>query len=181
MKKFILSVIAGCLLFTNVWADHEADHRYNIRGYVLDTKQNGIKGLTIQAFADGALLGTGKTDPGGYYSLHLHLHDEDYHRTLKLQAGPHEAELKVSFEPGDKTSSRVHEANFVAGKFVEGKLGRFRIPPWSYAVGGLLLIMLIAVLLEKRRKKKVRLEKYGPGDKQSTSGHKAKKARRKKN
>jgi len=39
---------------------------------------------------------------------------------------------------------------------------------------------VIMVLLEKQRKKKVRLAKYGASEKHSPSGHKAKKARRKK-
>jgi hypothetical protein len=180
MRATILSIIAGSLLFTNVWADHEPDHRYNIRGYVLDGSQRGIDNITVQAFAEGKSLGDSKTNADGYYSMHLHLHDEDFHRILKLQAGPHEAELRVTFERGDDTSARIHEANFVDGKYVEGALERFRIPDWSYAAGGLVLFMTIMVLLEKHRKKKIRLAKFGTHEKHSPSGHKAKKARRKK-
>lgn len=180
MTRIFISLVVGCLLFTNAWADHEPDHRYNIRGYVLDAGQEGIRNLTIQAFSEGELLGSGKTDAEGYYSLHLHLHDADNRRRIKLRAGSHEAELRVTFDVGDKTTARIHEANFVDGKYVEGKLGRFRVPSWSYAVGGLVLFMLIAVFLEKRRKKKIRLAKYGSGDKHSAPVHKGKKARRKK-
>ena len=179
MRIVIIFMFAGCLLSTNLWADHEPDHRYNVRGYVLDAKQRGIDNLTVQAFLDGKELGSTQTNGDGYYTLHLHLHDPDYHRVLKLRAGPHEAELRVTFDVGDTTSARIHEANFIDGKFVEGALERFRIPSWSYAVGGLLLIIVIAVLLEKRRKKKIRLAKYGPAKKHSPSKHKAKKGRRK--
>ena len=180
MRAIVLSIIAGCLLFTNVQADHEPDHRYNIRGYVLDGSQQGIANLTVQAFSKGKLLGDSKTNADGYYSMHLHLHDEDYHRILKLRAGSYEAELRVTFDRGDETIARIHEANFVDGKYVEGALDRFRIPDWSYAAGGLALFMVIMVLLEKHRKKKIRLAKYGANEKHSPSGHKAKKARRKK-
>ena len=180
MRVIVISVIAGCLLFTGVRADHEPDHRYNIRGYVLDARQQGIDNITVQAFADGKSLGTSKTNADGYYSMHLHLHNEDYRRVIKLRAGPHEAELRVTFDPEDSTSARIHEANFVDGQLVEGALSRFHIPPWSYPVVGLVLIMTILVFLEKRRKKKIRLAKFGSSAKHHPSGHKAKKARRKK-
>jgi hypothetical protein len=45
---------------------------------------------------------------------------------------------------------------------------------------GLVLIMTILVFLEKRRKKKIRRAKFGSAAKHHPSGHKAKKARRKK-
>jgi hypothetical protein len=168
------------LLFSNASADHEPDHRYVIRGYVVDTNDRGIANQTIQVFAQTELLGTEKTDGDGYYSMHLHLHNEDYGRRLRLRAGTLEAELRVNFDRADSVSARTHEANFVGGKLVEGQLQRFRVPSWSYAVGGLVLFMLIAVILERRRKKKIRLAKHGSGEKHSPSGHKAKKIRRRK-
>jgi hypothetical protein len=80
----------------------------------------------------------------------------------------------------DDTSARIHEANFVGGKFIEGNLGRFRVPSWSYAVGGLLLFMVILVFLERRRKKKIRLAKFGTSETSHPPGRKVKKSRRKK-
>ena len=180
MRTVIYFIIAGSLFFNNVWADHEPDHRYNIRGYVLSTNQQGIDNLTVQAFAQGELLGSSKTDANGYYSMHLHLHNSDYQRILKLRAGSQEAELRVTFDLEDDTSARIHEANFVDGKYIEGSLSRFRIPSWSYAVGGLLLFMIILIYLERRRKKKIRLAKYGTTEMYSPSKHRTKKSRRKK-
>ena len=180
MRTIIFYLIAGSLFFNDVWADYEADHRYNIRGYVLNANQKGIDNLSVQAFAEGELLSTGKTDADGYYSLHLHLHNSDYHRILKLRAGSHEADLRVTFDVEDDTSARIHEANFVGGKFIEGNLDRFRVPSWSYAVGGLLLFMVILVFLERRRKKKIRLAKFGTSETSHPPGRKAKKSRRKK-
>jgi hypothetical protein len=180
MRAIIFFIITGSLFFNNVWADHEADHRYNIRGYVLDAKQQGIDNLTVQVFAQGELLDSSKTNADGYYSIHLHLHNSDFHRILKLRAGPHETELRVTFDAEDDTSARIHEANFVDGKFIEGSLGHFRIPPWSYAVGGLLLFMMTLIYLERRRKKKIRLAKHGKNETHPPSRQKAKKSRRKK-
>ncbi len=53
MRTLIYCLIAGSLFFNNVWADHEPDHRYNIRGYVLNAKQQGIDAIPVQAFAQG--------------------------------------------------------------------------------------------------------------------------------
>jgi len=179
MRLVIIFLFAGCLLSTNLWADHEPDHRYNVQGYVLDADQRGTSNLAFQVFSEGKSLGSTKTNTDGYYSLILHLHDEDYNRILKLRAGPHRADIKVTFDVNDAFSARVHKANFINGQYVEGAIGRFRIPSWSYALSGLLLIIVAAVFLEKRRKKKIRLAKYGPSDKRSPSKNKSKKGRRK--
>jgi hypothetical protein len=180
MRTIIFFIIAGSFFCSNAWADHEPDHRYNIRGYVLDANQEGIADLTVQASADGQILGTSNTAADGFYSMHLHLHNADYHRILKLRAGSQQAELRVTFDRDDHTSARVHDANFVDGKYIEGNLARSRILAWSYAAGGLVLFMMILGYLERRRKKKIRLAKYGTGNAHHESKHRAKKARRKK-
>lgn len=180
MRIFILSLITGCLFINNVWADHEADHRYNVRGYVLDASEDAIKNQLVQVFAEGQLLGTGRTGSDGYYSMHLHLHNSDLNRALKLQAGKLEAEIRVQFDASDKTSVRIHDANFIDGKYVAGSLQRLRIPSWIYAVIVVIGIVLVAFFLEKRRKKKIRLAKYGPADGHAASAHKSRKPKRKK-
>jgi len=180
MKTILLAVITGCLTITNVWAEHEVDHRYNIRGYVLDENQQGISNLNVQVFYGNSLLENGKTDFGGYYSIHLHLHNSDNRRILRLRAGPYETELRVTFDPGDINTLRVHHANFINGEYVEGTLGRFRIPTWWYAVGGLLALGAIVVILETRRKKKIRQKMVKLNQKQPPGKHKSKRRRRKK-
>lgn len=145
-------------IFGQLRAEHEADHRYNIRGYLLDASDRGIADQKVLVFDRGKLLASAETDQSGYYSMHLHLHDEDLGRKLTLQAGSSKAQLRVKFDPGDKTTVRRHDANFVAGEFYEGELGRFRVPPWTYAVAGLALFALTLVMLEKRRRAKLRNE-----------------------
>ena len=180
MKTIILAVITGCLIASNAWAEHEADHRYNIRGYVLDENQRGIGNLNVAVLHDGSLLESSKTDSGGYFSIHLHLHNSDKGRILILRAGPYESELRVTFDPGDVSTQRVHEANFVAGKYIEGSLGRFRVPTWWYVIGGLLILGAIVVILERRRKKKIRQKMGISADNQPAGKRKSKKRRRKK-
>lgn len=146
-----------CLLMIGqLRAEHEVDHRYNIRGYLLDAGERGIVDQEVKVYDSDKLLGTGETDSSGYYSIHLHLHDADLRRKLTLRAGSSQAQLRVTFDPNDKTTVRVHEANFVGGKFVEGDLGRIRLPPWIYVLVGLVAIGFILVMLEKRRRAKLR-------------------------
>jgi hypothetical protein len=163
-----------------VWAEHEVDHRYNIRGYVLDQNQQGISNQDVRVFSDSSLLASTRTDSAGYYSLHLHLHNSDNRRVLKLHAGSDQADLRVTFDPTDTTTLRVHEANFIGGEYIEGSLGRIRIPPWVYPVGGLLALGVFVVMLEKRRKQKIKQKKIESNQKPSSSSRKSKKRRRKK-
>ena len=168
------------MTFSNVWAEHEVDHRYNIRGYILHKNQQPISNQNVQVFDGGKLLGENKTDSAGYYSLHLHLHNSDKGRKLRLLSGSNEAEIRATFDADDLSTLREHDANFVGGEFVEGDLDRFRIPPWSYPVAGLILISFIAVKLEKRRKRKIREKHSGHGQQAASVGHKKKKKNRKK-
>ena len=169
-----------CLLASNVQAEHEVDHRYQVRGYLLDENDRGIANQDVIAFDGTSPIASGKTDSSGYYSLHLHLHNEDNGRRLRLRAGPHQADLRVRFDPGDLTTIRVHDANFIAGKFVEGDLGRFRVPGWVYPLVAILIIGFGLVLLEKRRRRKILQSKFASTSGSSSDSRKTKRKRRKK-
>lgn len=179
--KFIFLIIATLgLLISNALAEHEVDHRYNVRGYILDQDENAISDQAVRVFDGGNMLGEGKTDSSGFYSVHLHLHNDDHGRKFSLRSGASQAEFRVSFDPSDLTTLRVHDANFVGNEYIEGPLSRFRIPPWVYPLVGFVLIFFIVVKLEKRRKKKIREKAEAHGGQHSTAGHKKKKRKRKK-
>ncbi len=168
--RIIVFSIVWLFAITNAWAEHEVNHRYNIRGYVLDENDRGIDNLDVVVTDGGRLLKRGKTDSAGYYSLHLHLHNTDNRRQLKLRAGSSIAEFRVKFDPSDLATVRVHDANFIAGEFVEGGLRRFRLPPWIYPLAGLFALGFGLVILEKRRKKKIRQKKIAATKKGMGSG-----------
>lgn len=179
MKRLIILLVFACLFSGSIWAEHEANHRYNIRGYLLDADQQGTAGIAVQAFSGSELLATTQSDAEGYFSLHLHLHNTDNRKVLLLRAGQLEKEIRVVFDPGDVTTARVFDANFVDGQFVEGNLGRFRIPVWVYPLAAIVAIILIAVVLETRRKRKIRMRKKKAAEQQGHSSHKNR-ARKKK-
>ena len=65
MKTILLAVITGCLIASNAWAEHEVDHRYIIRGFVLDENQRGIGNLNVEVLRDGSLLGSSNQRSSG--------------------------------------------------------------------------------------------------------------------
>ena len=177
----ILFLTAFCLLVAGpAIAEHEADHRYHVRGFVLDENDKAIAGEAVVISSAGTLLASGETDWTGYYSLHLHLHNEDLGRRLQVSAGGARGEIEVSFDPRDRTTARVHEVNFVGGRLVEGSLGRWRIPPWAYVLAGFIVLGATLVLLEKRRRRKLRAQQLQHAAPGSASGGKRRKKRRKK-
>ena len=137
-------------------AEHEVDHRYHVRGYLLDAEEGESSTRKYKVHDDDKVLGSGETDRFGYYSIRLHLPDTDLPRVLPLRAGANQARLRVIFDPNDKTTVRTHDANFVGYEFVERDFGRIRLPAWIYPLAGLKLVGFILVMLEKRRRQKIR-------------------------
>lgn len=176
-----LIIAALCLLASGtVMAEHEVDHRYQVRGFVLDADENALAGREVVLANGGTVLASGRTDSSGYYSIHLHLHNEDLGRRLQLRAGNARGEIRVSFDPQDRSSVRIHDANLIGGKLVEGSLGRWRTPTWLYVLAAFVVLGAALVMLEKRRRRKLRarqLQHAAPG---LPSGGRRKKKRRKK-
>jgi hypothetical protein len=175
MRFFAFILPALCLVANNALAEHEIDHRYNVRGYVLDDQEEALVNQEVQVFDGASLLARTKTDSSGFYSMYLHLHNEDKGKEIRLRTGSGEADIQVSFDPADDTTQRVHDANIVGGKLVEGSLNRFRIPSWIYPLAGLFAIGFILVMLEKRRRKKLRHNLSATGSGKGRGGRKGKK------
>ena len=64
--------------------EHEADHRYNVRGYVLDAGERPLD-ETITVRMGGEVIGAGRTDGDGFFSIPLHLHESDIGKTLAVR------------------------------------------------------------------------------------------------
>lgn len=179
MKTLVVFVAICSLVLNGALAEHEVDHRYTVQGYVLDENKNTIGKQLVRIYDGDKMLAQTETDSSGYYSLDLHLHNEDIGRKLRLQSGPREGEFRVTFDPDDLTTRRVHEANFVGAKYVEGSLNLFRMPAWIYPVIGIVALFFVAAKLEKRRRRKLREKHAAHHGGQHASGHKKKKKRKK--
>ena len=179
MRSLILAAL--CLLASGAaMAEHEADHRYQVRGFVLDADENALSGREIVVANGGTVLASGRTDSSGYYSLHLHLHNEDLGRVLQLRAGNARGEIRVSFDPQDRSSARIHDANFVGGELVEGSLGRWRTPAWLYPLAAFVVLGAALVMLEKRRRRKLRQSHLQHVGQAAAPGSRRRKKRRRK-
>ncbi len=179
MRILILGAI--CLLASGaVMAEHEADHRYQVRGFVLDADENALAGREVVVANGGTVLASGRTDSSGYYSLHLHLHNEDLGRMLQLRAAKARGEIRVSFDPQDRSTARIHDVNFIGGELVEGSLGRWRTPVWLYVLAVFIVLGAVLVMLEKRRRRKLRTQQLQHAAPGSPAGGKRKKKRRRK-
>ncbi|MFT5219492.1 MAG: hypothetical protein ACI87H_001629 [Gammaproteobacteria bacterium] len=168
-------VLQASLWSGNALAEHENDHRYNIRGYILDAGRNAIVGEQVRVFLEGKLLEKNTTDSSGYYSLNLHIHNAELSKKLTIKSGSKEAEIRVSFDPADKNTIRIHHANFIGSEFSEGSLDLFRFPVWGYVLLGFLILGFIVVTLEKRRRRKLRLANHPPDEKKAKKKKKRKK------
>lgn len=113
-------------------AEHEADHRYDVRGYVLGADKRPIAATHVVVRQGDKVIGSGRTDREGFYAIELHLHDADIGSTFAVRTGEHQALVRMQAEYGDRTTARVHHVNFIGGEVVEKNLSRLNIPAWAY-------------------------------------------------
>jgi hypothetical protein len=136
-------LVIAILLFMfagTVAAEHEADHRYDVRGYVLDAEKNSRAGVPVTILMGEQIIGSGRTDSEGYYSIRLHLHDSDIGRPLVVRAGNAQAEIRMQANPGDKATTRLHHLNFVGSDVVEEELSAGPVPTWAYIAAAPLVL-----------------------------------------
>jgi len=143
----VILLLAPALL-SPVLAEHEADHRYTVRGYVLDDQRQPLAGkkVSIRGFASAT------TDSAGEYRIRLHLHNADLGKNLQIHSDGVESTIRVSFDPSDTHSARVHYANFVGGEFVSGELSGTGFPAWGFAAAGLGVVMAGGLVLAAKRR-----------------------------
>ena len=154
------TVAAALILFAAaVAAEHQADHRYNVRGYVLSTDKRPRDAVAVTIRKDGQFIGGGRTDDEGYYAIQLHLHDSDIGGTLAVRAGEHQALIRMQSEYGNQTTARVHHVNFVGGEVIEKNLSGIGIPAWVYVAAAPLVLWAMVYLtgVIRRKVRKVRL------------------------
>lgn len=140
-------------------AEHEANHRYNVRGYVLDAENRPVADAPVSIRMGEDLVGSARTDSDGYYSIRAHLHDSDLGRTLSVRAGEDRVEIRMQGTPRDLATERIHYVNVVGGELVERELDRGGLPRWSYAAGGLLLASAGIVAAQRWRRRSRRLKR----------------------
>lgn len=174
----IAVVLAALAAPFAAYAEHEANHRYTLRGYVLDAQRRPVADAPVSVRMGGQLVGSARTDSEGFYSIRAHLHDTDLGRKLTVRAGEHQAEVRMQGTPGDLTTERIHHVNLVGGELVERELDWGGVPGWSYAAGGLVLASTGVVVARRLRRRSKRLRRREQAASQSPQSKKEKRKRK---
>jgi len=112
---------------TPAYADHEPNHRYEVQGYLLDANRNPVPGVGIAISSGNQILGNAVSEDNGFYYMKLHLHDTSIGRKLQISTADFSGTIVMKATAGDKTTRRLHYANFIGGKLQErpdSRLGR---------------------------------------------------------
>ena len=148
----LLLVVCFSLLPGAASAKHEADHRYNVKGFVLDENEAPLADTVVTIRVGGSVIGSQKTDSQGYYNIELHLHDTDLGKKLRIKTAAGEATIRAAFTLGNKATRRVHDANLVGGKLIEQRLAGTGFPTWVYVTAGAFIILAVMMFAPELRR-----------------------------
>lgn len=178
-----LAVLLVVLPLTPALATNEVDHRYDVMGYILSSDQQPIPGIPVVGRIDGKVMGSGRSDSDGYYRFRMHLHDSGLGRELRLKTPEYQGAVRISFAPGNASTQRLHYANFIGGKLVEGELpGRGGISTTMVAVGAGAAILLASFFFVTRHLRRIRRRRQRAQQKAAKvqSGSSSKRGKRRK-
>ncbi len=153
-KSAALAVLLAVLPVTPALALHELDHRYDVAGYILSADRQPIPGVTVVGHIDGKRMGSGRSDSDGYYRFRMHLHDSALGRRLRLKTPDYEGTVRVTLTPGDKSTERIHYANFLGGELKEGELagrGGMSMTLVAGVAGAIILVVSVFAARHFRR------------------------------
>ena len=170
-----LVLAVGLILFAaTVAAEHEADHRYDVRGYVLSADKRPLGAAHVVIRQGDKVIGSGRTDGEGYYAIQLHLHDADIGSSFAVRTGDHQALIRMQAEYGNRSTARVHHVNFIGGEVIEKNLSWISVPAWVYLVAAPLVLWaalyLAGVIRRKVRKLRLANAPEEPGRKEKRRG-----------
>lgn len=179
-----LAVFLTVLPASALLAMHEANHRYDVAGYILSADDQAISGVTVAGHVDGKPMGSGRSDTDGYYRFTMHLHDTDVGRELRLKTADYQGTVRLTMTPRDTRTLRLHHVNFIAGKLVEGELpGRGRISQAVIVAAAGTVILLVSYFATRhfrriRRRRQRAERKAVKAQAQSPSKRRKRKKRR---
>jgi hypothetical protein len=97
-------------------AEHEVDHRFIVEGYVCGGDGKSMANQEVMVKDTRIPLGkTTYTDSDGFYSVTLHLHNDNQGDPILVAAGDREQRLTAKFDPKDMKVERKMIVNFGAG------------------------------------------------------------------
>lgn len=175
MRSWTLVVMLGVLWPASpVMAEHTADHRYTIVGYVKQADGTPRPNTLVSVRErQGARLGVASTEASGWYSLRLHLHDSDLGRLLTVEANNVARQIRVTFDPNDGTTERLQRVDFVGPQALEIPLAQRSLIPYILLALGAAVGLIPASLYvtSHRKKQKARAAGQHHRESRALAGH----------
>jgi uncharacterized protein YeaO (DUF488 family) len=101
-------------------AEHEAQYRYTVLGYVKDTAGRPRKGVGLEVTRQKTGLSyNGETDADGLYVIVTRLADESRGEGLLVRAGPASLRIAARLDPADHKTERGTRVDFTGAKAIE--------------------------------------------------------------
>jgi hypothetical protein len=101
-------------------AEHEAQYRYTVLGYVKDAAGRPRKGVGLEVTRQKTgLFYNGETDAAGLYVIVTRLADESRGEELLVRAGPASLRIAVRLDPADHKTERGTRVDFTGPKATE--------------------------------------------------------------
>jgi hypothetical protein len=97
-------------------AEHEVDHRFIVEGYLCGEDGKSMANQEVMVKDTRIPLGkTTYTDSDGFYSVTLHLHNDNQGDPILVAAGDREQRLTAKFDPKDMKAERKMIVSFGSG------------------------------------------------------------------
>ncbi|HKN87659.1 MAG TPA: carboxypeptidase-like regulatory domain-containing protein [Nitrospiraceae bacterium] len=97
-------------------AEHEVDHRFIVEGYICAADGRPMANQEVMVKDTRISLGkTTYTDSDGFYSVTLHLHNENQGDPILVAAGDREQRLTAKFDAKDMKAERKMNVHFGSG------------------------------------------------------------------
>jgi hypothetical protein len=114
----VLALALGVGLVTApALAEHEAQYRYTVLGYVKDASGRPRKGVGLEVIRQKTGFAyVGETDEAGLYVIVTRLADESRSERLLVRAGPASLMIAARFDPADHFSERGTQVDFTGSR-----------------------------------------------------------------
>jgi len=120
LLRATLGVLVIGLIAPPAVAEHEAQYRYTVLGYVNDAAGRPSKGVGLQVTRQKTGLSyNGETDADGLYVIVTRLADESRGEGLLVRAGPASLRIAARLDPADHKTERGTRVDFTGAKATE--------------------------------------------------------------
>src|SRR4029077_19387490 len=126
LRKVVGALAALTVLSTlscvpsEVSAEHEAQYRYTVLGYVTDARGRRRRGVGLEFTRQKTGFAyVGETDASGLYVIVTRLADENRSDLLLVRAGAASLMIAARFEPADHNTERGTQVDFTGSRVTE--------------------------------------------------------------